>query len=219
MSSYKNSIYKSEELDKKEYENIKAIALKTNGKDFKRWLEHMEEFRKIILKNNRNIKNKYRNMTFKEKNQKVRNQPETMKQRIETLKQYPYVDKYFEDLNKYLSNTHGHNDFCEMVVSDEFKVFSFETSKKELIVVISGWDTASRDNCYHHIKALCILPKNHKLTIHEFIKVEKETKASEVKVINENEIITYKNITKEMIIENINTIGNRPGYSLNISRI
>lgn len=212
-------MYKSEQQDKKEYENLKAMALKLNGKDYNKWLEHMEEFRKIINENNRNIKNKYRKMTLKERGEKVRNQPETMKQRIETLKQYPYVDKYFEDLNKYLSNAHSYDDFCEMVISDEFKVFSFETSKKESIVVISGWDIASRDNYYHHIKALCILPKNHKLTVHEFIRVEKETKASEVKVINENEIITYKQHVKGILTKEINKIGSRPGYSLNVSRI
>lgn len=209
---------RAEDLDKREYENLKNIARKTSP-NFEKWLKGTEEFRKILLENKRNLNKKYREMLVQEHKIQIQNQPETMKQRIEILKQYPYVDKYFEDLNKYLTKWHTFIPFCEMIVSDEFKVFKFETSKKEPIVVLSGWYMAARDKSYHHIKALCILPKNHKLIANEFVKIVKETKATEVKVVNEDKIITYHEPIKGVILKNIDSTGSRSNYGLNISRI
>ena len=209
-----------ETQDRKDYERIKEIAQKQMGKDAEKWIEKMEEFKKIVLQNKRNINKKYREISPKERRNKMLKQKETMKQRIETLKQYPYFELYGSELERFLTDNHGYMEFCEMVITDEFNVFMFETMKKQPIVVISGWwNKSDKLPEYHHIKAFCILPKNHKLTLNEFIKIEGKTKASEVKVINENEIIVYQKVCTDTYIKNINTIGKRPGYSLAVSRI
>lgn len=204
----------SEEQDKKEYEQMKEQIKKIQGKDAERYIKGMENFRDLVKKNKREINKKYQNMTLKERQEKIKQQPEVMKERIKILNQYPYINNYFEEFKKYLTNMHGYIPLCEMVISDEFKVFTIQTQKKQPIVVISGLSNTSRDSIYHHIKALCVMPKNHKLTLNEFIKVENGTKATEVKVINEDQMITYQTYTK-----NINTTGRRSGYSLAISRI
>lgn len=215
------SMYRSEEQDRKEYERIKEIARKQMGTNANSWITRMEEFKKVILQHKRDIRKKYeskRTLSINEIKSNILKRKETMKQRIEVLKQYPYYERYEDELKRFLEDNHGYMDFCEMIVSDEFNIFKLNTNKQQSIVVISGWYNNNRNSDYHHIRALCILPKNHKLTLNEFIEIESKTKASEVKVINENEIITYSKIGPEYI-KNINVTGKRSGYSLNISRI
>ena len=215
------SMYRSEEQDRKEYEQIKEIAKKQMGTNADKWIERMENFKNVILRHNREIKKKYeskRIMSINEIKSNTLKRKEIIKQRIEILKQYPYYERYEDELKRYLTDNHGYIDFCEMIISDEFNIFKFNNKQQQPIVVISGWWKNSRNSDYHHIRALCILPKNHKLTLNEFIEIESKTKAPEVKVINENEIITYTKIGPEYI-KNINVIGKRSGYSLYISRI
>lgn len=202
------------ESDKRDFENLKREIKKIEGKNANKYFENMEKFRKLLLSNKREIVKKYLNMSFKEREEKRKQQPEVMKERIKILKQYPYLRKYFKEFEKYLNKEHGNNILCEMVVSDEFKVFTIETEDKRPIVVISGWYNNYNYKYYNHIKAFVIMPLFHKLTIREFIKIEQQTKATEVKVINEDETVIYEEFTKT-----VNVMGRSPGYSLAISKI